>query len=417
MAIQDTLFKVTVDERRRGLCSQCQGHRRLCGKPVCPILAKAETFLKLEKRLSKENIFGSSPPAVFVGSWNYPKVLAGPLVPPIPAVDSSIMDLPALWIDKPMEEILRYRFTLVRGKHSVDVGSARAPSRFLSTFQEIVMASKPTDTEMWFTKKPRLDVVFSPREPPSGPSASIRRAVLAENPKVPKPVDYVVSDTDLRAVEGVMRLYDSSISQRQITRMLSIGLMGTKRRRRLVPTEWSITAIDDAIGRKIHREILSYPWINQFMVFGHEALANNVQILLFPSSWMFEAQEAWVVSAMSVPGVDHELVRGRKSYAGDLAGAYYAARLPVLEYLRKIRRQAGALVFMEVYPEWIPLGVWRFREICREALRKEPLQLDTLEESLNELRKRLRLPLEKWLAKSQILHWHRRQKRLTSFLA
>ena len=417
MAIQDTLFKVTVDERRRGLCSQCQGHRRLCGKPVCPILAKAETFLKLEKRLSKENIFGSSPPAVFVGSWNYPKVLAGPLVPPIPAVDSSIMDLPALWIDKPMEEILRYRFTLVRGKHSVDVGSARAPSRFLSTFQEIVMASKPTDTEMWFTKKPRLDVVFSPREPPSGPSASIRRAVLAENPKVPRPVDYVVSDTDLRAVEGVMRLYDSSISQRQITRMLSIGLMGTKRRRRLVPTEWSITAIDDAIGRKIHREILSYPWINQFMVFGHEALANNVQILLFPSSWMFEAQEAWVVSAMSVPGVDHELVRGRKSYAGDLAGAYYAARLPVLEYLRKIRRQAGALVFMEVYPEWIPLGVWRFREICREALRKEPLQLDTLEESLNELRKRLRLPLEKWLAKSQILHWHRRQKRLTSFLA
>ncbi|MDH5794787.1 MAG: Nre family DNA repair protein [Candidatus Bathyarchaeota archaeon] len=417
MAIQDTLFKVTVDERRRGLCSQCQGHRRLCGKPVCPILAKAETFMKLEKRLSKKNIFGSSPPAVFVGSWNYPKVLAGPLVPPIPAVDSSIMDLPALWIDKPMEEILRYRFTLVRGKHSVDVGSARAPSRFLSTFQEIVMASKPTDTEMWFTKKPRLDVVFSPREPPSGPSASIRRAVLAENPKVPKPVDYVVSDTDLRAVEGVMRLYDSSISQRQITRMLSIGLMGTKRRRRLVPTEWSITAIDDAIGRKIHREILSYPWINQFMVFGHEALANNVQILLFPSSWMFEAQEAWVVSAMSVPGVDHELVRGRKSYAGDLAGAYYAARLPVLEYLRKIRRQAGALVFMEVYPEWIPLGVWRFREICREALRKEPLHLDTLEESLNELRKRLRLPLEKWLAKSQILRWHRRQKRLTSFLA
>jgi len=417
LPIQDTLFKVTVNERRRSLCSQCQGHRRLCGKPVCPILAKAETLMKLEKRLSKENIFGSSPPAVFVGSWNYPKVLAGPLVPPIPSIDSSIMDLPSLWLDKPIEEILQYRFTLVRGKHSVDVRSARAPNRFLSTFQEIVMASRPTDTEMWFTKKPRLDVVFSAREPPSGPSASIRRAILAENPKVPKSVDYVVSDTDLRAVEGVMRLYDSEISQRQITRMFSIGLLGTKRRRRLVPTEWSITAVDDALGRRIHKEILDYPWINQFMVFGHEALGNNVQILLFPSSWMFEAQEAWLISASSVPGVDYELVWGRKSYATDLAGAYYASRLPVLEYLRRIGRQAGALVFMEVYPEWIPLGVWRFRELCREALRRKPLEFDTLSESLGELRRRLRLPLDRWLSKSRILPWHKRQKRLTSFLA
>ena len=132
---------------------------------------------------------------------------------------------------------------------------------------------------------------------------------------------------------------------------------------------------------------------------------------------MFEAQEAWVVSATSVPSVNHELVWGRKSYARDLAGAYYAARLPVLEYLRRIRRQAGALVFMEVYPEWIPLGVWRFREICREALRRKPLEFDTLKESFSELRKRLRLPLEKWLRKSQILPWHKRQKRLTSYLA
>jgi len=199
--------------------------------------------------------------------------------------------------------------------------------------------------------------------------------------------------------------------------MLSIGLLGMKRRRRLVPTEWSITAVDDVLARSIHKEVLDYPWLNKFMVFGHQALANNVQILLFPSSWMFEAQEAWLFSANAVPGVDSELVWGRKSYAYDVAGAYYAARLPVLEYLKLIRRQAGALVLMEVYPEWIPLGVWRFREICREALRKEPLEFDTLDESLSELRKRLRLPLDKWLEGSQILPWYTRQKRLTSFLS
>lgn len=374
-------------------------------------------MLELERRLSGVNVFGSSPPAAFVGSWNYPKVLAGPLVPPMPRTDTSVMDLPGLWLDKPLDEILRYRFSLVRGKTMMHVKSARDPGRLLSTVQEVVMASKPTDTEMWFKKKPKLSVVFSPREPPFGPSAIIRRAVLAENPSVPKKIDYIVSDEALKAELGVQQLYDSRIAQRQITRMFSIGLLGLKSQRRLVPTEWSITAVDDILGRILHKEILGYPWINEFRIFGHRALGNNVQVLLFPSSWMFEALEAWLVSPSPVPGCDYELVWGRRSYASDLAGAYYAARLPVLEYLRGIRRQAGAVVFLEVYPEWIPIGVWRFREICREALKKEPMKLESLNEGLAELRKRLRLPMEKWVEKSKILEWYRTQTRITRFLA
>jgi len=416
LAVQARLFRVTADEHRRNLCSLCRGHRRLCGKLVCPIMVKAEALVKLEEDLSKEKVFGASPPAVFVGSWNYPKVLAGPLVPPFSYVETSIMDLPELWLDKSLDEILRYRLTLIRGKHLVPVKSARRPEKLLSTFQEIVLASQPADTEMWFTKKPSISMIFSPREPPAGPSAPIKRAVLAENPKVPKVVDHVVSDTDLKAEQGVLKLYSSNISQRQVTRMLSGGLLGLKKRRRLVPTEWSITAIDDILGRAIRREILNYPWINEFMVFGHEALGNNVQILLVPSSWMFEAQEAWLISSSPVPGVDSELFWGRRSYASDLAGAYYAARLPVFEYLRKIRRQAGAIVFMEVYPEWIPLGVWRFREICREALKKEPVKFNTLKEGLEELGKRLVLPVDKWSERSTIMRWYRTQKRLTHFL-
>lgn len=417
MTIQTRLFKVSQPERQKNLCSVCHGHKRLCGKPFCPILAKAEAIMKHQETLSKEKVFGASPPAVFVGSWNYPRVLAGPLVPPLPAVDTSIMDTPELWVDRSLDEILRYRLTLVRGKHMTPIKSARSPGRMLSTFQEVVMASKPTDMEMWFSRKPNLSILFSPREPPAGPSAPIERAILAENPKVPRAVEYVVSDTDLKAEQGILRLYSSNISPRDVTRMLSIGLLGLKRARRLVPTEWSITAVDDILGRAIHKEILNYPWIDNFMVFGHKALGNNVQVLLIPSSWMFEAHEAWLTSLTTTPDVNYELVWGRREYASELAGAYYAARLPVLEYLRRIRRQSGAIVFMEVYPEWIPLGVWRFREICREALKKEPKEYDTLKESLDEVRKRLRLPLERWTDKSDILRWCKTQKRLDHFFS
>jgi hypothetical protein len=277
------------------------------------------------------------------------------------------------------------------------------------------MSSKPVDTEMWLKKKPKLSIIFSPREPPSGPSALIKRAILAENPKVSKLIDYVVSDIDLNSLLGILKLYNARVSQRQITRMLSIGLLGVKKRRRLVPTEWSITAVDDIIARTIHREILSYPWINKFVTFGHNALGNNIRILLFPSSWMFEAQEAWLTSFNPNIEINYEFIHGRKSYASDLAGAYYAARLPVLEYLRHIRCQAGALLFMEVYPEWIPLGVWRFREICREAFRKEPRKFDTLKEALVELDRNLKIPISRWLKKSKILPCFINQTRLTQF--
>jgi hypothetical protein len=199
--------------------------------------------------------------------------------------------------------------------------------------------------------------------------------------------------------------------------MLTIGLLGAKRQRRLVPTEWGITAVDDILGKALHEEVLKYSWINEYRIYGHRALGNNIQLLFFPSSWMFEAQEAWLTSPSATPGVDFELVHGRRTYASSLAGAYYASRLPVLEFLRRIRRQAGALVLMEVYPEWIPLGVWRFRTICREALKGEPQKFHTLQDALNEMEKRLRLPLDRWLNKSMILRWFKAQTRLTRFVS
>lgn len=87
----------------------------------------------------------------------------------------------------------------------------------------------------------------------------------------------------------------------------------------------------------------------------------------------------------------------------------------MLEYLEAQGRQAGAVVFLEVRPEWIPLGVWRFREIAREALRANPFRAEDMKAALGELSVRLELPLERWLRRSRILDFHRRQTRLEAF--
>src|SRR5437879_9267078 len=161
------------------------------------------------------------------------------------------------------------------------LAEVRAPDSILSTVQEAAMASKPIDTEMWFTKKPTLVSPFSSRAPPSGPSADIAKVDLTSNPSVPRRVDDLVSDTDLRAGAAVADLYDHGISQSQITRVFSVGLLGTKDRRRLVPTEWSITAVDDILAKGLVHEVRSYPWISEFEVTSASGLANNVGNLVF----------------------------------------------------------------------------------------------------------------------------------------
>ncbi|OLD34811.1 MAG: hypothetical protein AUI50_04965 [Crenarchaeota archaeon 13_1_40CM_2_52_14] len=113
---------------------------------------------------------------------------------------------------------------------------------------------------------------------------------------------------------------------------------------------------------------------------------------------------------------DYELNKGRKDYPTNIAGAYHASRLPVLEYLSKIRRQAGAIVFLEVTKEWVPLGVWRFRELARRALVGNPSRFTTLEDSLSEVRTRLIIPYWNWVDASRLPSYYKQQSVLDRYV-
>jgi hypothetical protein len=113
---------------------------------------------------------------------------------------------------------------------------------------------------------------------------------------------------------------------------------------------------------------------------------------------------------------DYELNKGRKDYPTSIAGAYHASRLPVLEYLNKIRRQAGAIVFLEVTKEWVPLGVWRFRELARRALAGAPSSFTSLEEALSEARTRLLIPYRNWAEASGLLSYYKQQSVLDRYV-
>jgi len=323
---EDGIRETLAEVRREVACRVCQGDIKRCRLAICPYLDRVRRWFEGRRDLQTTNLYGASPPSAFVGSWGYPKVLVGPLVPPVRDEDTSILDASESWLAYDLAEILRFRLSLVRGKAPRRVAEARNPDSILSTVQEGAMASKPIDTEMWFTKKPSLVSPFSARAPPSGPSADIAKIDLASNPSVPRRVDDLISDTDVHAGEAVADLYDHGITQSQITRIFSVGLLGTKERRRLVPTEWSITAVDDILAKALVDEVRSHPWIDEYEVYSASGLANNVAVLLFPQAFMFEGLEAWNLGADPTPAHDHEFAGGRTTYPDRIAGAYHAPR-------------------------------------------------------------------------------------------
>jgi hypothetical protein len=227
----------------------------------------------------------------------------------------------------------------------------------------------------------------------------------------------VTSDIDLNATKGILEMFDNDIRQEHMTRLLSVGLLGIKKRRKLVPTLWSITAVDDILGKQLHKEVLRLPWQNDFHVFHDYALGNTVVLLLLPSGWQFEALECWLGSLKPPVISDYEWYKGRKDYASKVVGAYYATRLPVLEYLvRKVRKQAGVIVFMEVDPtQWVPLGVWRFREIAYRSLSKPGKTFGTLDEAVSEVGRYLRNPVQNYIESSHIYKEYTTQTRITDF--
>jgi len=399
-------------------CVICKG-RGLCGRPFCPILAK----LGAMKHVSiGDSIFGASPPSVFVGRVGYPKVRLGPLVPPeIAARDARIYDDPAQWLGRKIEDIIGLRTNLVRSNTQLNVRSPRVlRNRLLIKTQELAMASAPVDTEVKFFKPPKMEVRFDGILSPMGPSGTLKDMRLTENPSVPRKVDHMVSDTDVLAADAVAELYEDGISVYHINRLLSVGLLGRKNDRRLVPTRWAITATDDVVGKELIERVKDHSILDGLRLFSTLKFGNRFEILLLPRPFSFELIEIWMPRSVWVGektwiGADREGYGGKRTYS-ILAGGYYAARLGVVEYLEKIKRQASIFIVREIRSDyWAPLGVWVIREAVRDAMMQTPKRFETADDALNDIATRIRTPLRRWKKEAKLIHDFKFQTTLDSF--
>jgi len=401
------------------MCLRCRGAKLLCGKPRCPIIVKAESIGRSSHSYS-DQISGSSPPGVFVGRIGYPKVSIGPMVPPQYG-DTSIMDTPELWLGKPLETIVDYRYSLVRGNMSANVEDAANPGRTLQQLQELSMAAKPVDSELRLSKAPRKVLTLSEDTQPFGPSAPMEK-LKTSNVTVERRIEKPYYDRDLKASEAIFSLYRDGIMVTRIQRALSIGMFGEGARRRLVPTRWSITAVDSTISSKLIEKVKGFQTIDDYRVYSYSVYDNQYVAILIPEPWRFEWIEAWFPNTTwnqftDEPYVigDYEEYFGRRTYA-KVGGCYYSTRLAVAEELEAERRQASAIVLRETYPGYImPLGVWNVRESIRRLMKQTPAKFDSFGPALAAALAKMRIPSKKWKASSVLISRELTQAKITSF--
>jgi len=355
----------------------------------------ADTSFKFRDLKSISKIDGVSPPSVFIGSkLRYPLVNVGILSPLEKDDNAWVYDDSKYWAEQDfqIEDVVKLRDSLLNSRFQSKVTDSRLNKKFVSLAQQIAVASKPVDVEIELKnslsfKRNKDKVVTS-----QGMRAGLKKATITGNVKIHKKVDKVMND-EIKAAEGMKLLYKNNFDEYALSKILSVGVMGLKKNKRFVPTRWSITATDDTLGKQLLEQVRNYKWIEDYELFFGEFMGNQYVILLFPNVWSYELFElyypgsSWNPSTEMKASTDFESFSGRKTYASNTAGGYYATRLPILKYLNQIKRQASVLAIrLETPSYWAALGVWVVRESVKKALQTE-MKFDSREELLDAAKK------------------------------
>ena len=251
--------------------------------------------------------------------------------------------------------------------------------------------------------------------------AGLKKAKITSNVKINKKIDRMIND-EIKASQGIEYLYKNNFDEYTLNKILSVGVLGLQKNKRFVPTRWSITATDDTIGKFLLKNIKDHKWIEDYELFFGEFMGNQYIILFFPGIWSYELFElyfpgsSWNPSQEIKAATDFESYSGRKNYAFNTAGGYYAARLPILEYLNNIKRQASVLAIrLETPSYWAALGVWVVRESVRKTLNRR-MKFDNKREVIESAKKigeiKYNFPVDSILQRSKLLNQINTQKNL-----
>ena len=386
-----------------------------------------EEIPKLQVKKHFKQQFQGSAPAPFIGRVGYPYVNIGFLSPQFSG-DTSYYDSPKLWSSGNfnIDQIATMRYGLVNSRQKWNVKNMHHGGNMLNIIQEVGMAKVPTELDVTLEKQPSLAFKGESEITPWGPSSGVQRARVTSNTKVDHKVEKVVFDTDLKTASGILKLYNKGFEEGVLSKLISVGNLGFKNNRKLVPTRWSITATDSTICKQLTEEIKNHP-VGDYQLYFGGSWGNYYLLLFYPEVWGYELFETYLKSSVNpwskqgyAYSTDYESYNGRKTYPEETAGGYFACQLPVLEKMKQDKRQYRCIALRFITEEYkIPLGVWVCRESARKSANTKPLKFASEKLMLDYAREFVKtkfgFDLDILLQESKLLQENKVQLKLTNF--
>ncbi|WP_338093181.1 hypothetical protein, partial [Metallibacterium scheffleri] len=163
-----------------------------------------------------------------------------------------------------MDELLKLNANRYRTSKTVRVTALDSP--FIFELQEAAMATNNVEMNFRNEKFIKKDTGRESFETPVGPMAIVSSLKIIENPKIPAKVDYIREDIHLKSRPAMVKLYESGYELSYIQGILSAGILGIKKNRKLVPTRWSITAVDETVNEHLKDQIGKFPQLSEIRV-------------------------------------------------------------------------------------------------------------------------------------------------------
>src|SRR5207245_10322805 len=111
---------------------------------------------------------------------------------------------------KGFDEIVDFRYSLLRGYSKAKVSDAQKGGRLIETLQDVAMMTKPVDTELVLARPPRKILDLREDSQPFGPTAPLP-SFHAGNASVHNSIEKAFYDGDLPADDAVLQLYRNDV--------------------------------------------------------------------------------------------------------------------------------------------------------------------------------------------------------------
>src|SRR2546426_11937891 len=127
---------------------------------------------------------------------------------------------------------------------------AQKGGRWIEIVKDLVRMRNPVDTDLCLARPPLKILDLREDSQPFGPIAPLTSFKMSSS-SADNRIEKAFYDGDLLADDAVLRLYRDGVLVTRIQRAFSLGMFGEDKRRKLVPTRWSITAADSNLKLRV----------------------------------------------------------------------------------------------------------------------------------------------------------------------